>query len=225
MKKTAAQIAEEVMVKIGATFYRGMGDPYVENVLREGLGKRHSVTTALSVAEEYAGKGATNILEGNVYKKNIPRRTQEYIKTMEHLGISPRFSRLRAPLNLPPRGAVIKLNIPDKFIPEYLGKKGLSGLGEYVVTKKIAPKNISVLSRGFSPGGAGMFPASMRRLTKQQLRLLRIALKQNKEIEAAQLVTKMPESYNLNVTKRMTDVRTGRRQLTSMLKKLLSRGR
>lgn len=226
MKKTASQIADQVLEKVGATFYRGMGEPFVEEVLSKGLEPGHSITTSLDVAREYGGKGAHNLLEGDIHKGAFPRNTQRHIKTMNRLGFTPRYSRLRAPLNLPPTGAVIGIDIPDRMIEQYAGKLGLPGLGERVVTQTILPENIAVLERGISsPGRGTMFPASMRRLTKKQLRLLETIRRRGLDKGIAELIMKRREPFALNVSQKMFETRTARRELTGLLKRILARGR
>jgi len=222
MQKTVSHIASEVYEKTAAPFYRGMGEPFIPDVLRAGLSRGRSVSTSPEIAQEYAGKGATNVLEGditNIPKEYIPRRTSHAADVLERLGLSRHTSEAYAPLNLKPAGGVLKMEVPDAEIQRYLGQEGLSNLGERVVTEHIPPHMIERLPGEYrSPG---TFPAVMRRLTGEQMRLISAAQRQGRSSEALNFLKSQPQSYALDIAERMANVRASRGLLTSQLRGLL----
>lgn len=215
------------MKKFSDIFYRGMGEPFVKDVLREGLLKGHSITTSPEVALEYAGKGAQNILEGDIHKGKLPPRSQGYVNTLKSLGIDSRDARRLVPINMPPRGAVLQINIPSEKIPQHLKgvTKALAHLYERVIAKPIPPSQISVLQQGFLPGNPAGFPAGMRRLTNKQMRLLKSISRQGKGEAAVELIFGKPQSYALSTPQRISETRVNRRMFTKMLQKLITKGK
>jgi hypothetical protein len=112
------------------------------------------------------------------------------------------------------------MEIPDEHIPRYLGQPGLGHLGERVVTEHIPSHMIERMPGEYrSPGRT--FPAVMRRLTGEQMRLISAVQRRGRDNEVLKLLESQPHSFAMNVAERMSDVRANRGWLTGRLRGLL----
>lgn len=205
-----------------------MGEPFIPEVLTRGLEKGHSVATgqhpgALELAREYAGKGAHNILEGDIHSGNLPGRGRHAQDVLKRLGFSKSVLRNVIPQNLPPRGGVIRINIPDNLLSRYFGERGVMP-GELRVTERVPPQYIEMLEQGYTSPAPSMFPASARKLTKKHVRLLDALVRKDKSVGATEAVEKWlapyPGAYALTTPERLAAVRNHRKMLTRMLRAL-----
>jgi hypothetical protein len=175
------------MDKISTKYYRGMAEPFLQEVLRDGLLPGHSITTSIPIAKEYGGKSAWNILHEGDPHTAITRRVglRARVAKLVRLGIGRHQAEVSVPLGLKPRGSVIELNIPKSQESRLQG--GLSGLGERVTTETVPPGSIRVLRRGIeSPKGS--FFASARKLSPREFRRSLTALKGERGAEVRKLL-------------------------------------
>ena len=213
-----------MLIKLGfsKTYYRGMGSEFVTDVKNHGLPKGTSITSSKTIAKEYAEKGALNNLEGDPqigYKTNSKIKAQ--VKKLRRLGVSKRTSRLQAPWTIKPKGAIIKLKIPDKL--ENTLNLGLGHLKEKVLTTNIPKKFISIQEDNIA-APKGEFPASVRRFTRKQLRISEAAANKGRKKEVVSLLESAATNHPvplLDKKKQLRQSRIFRKQLTKKLIKLL----
>jgi hypothetical protein len=208
--------------KEAATFYRGMGEPFLNEVMSGGLRPGHSVSTAQSVADEYAGKSALNIREGS-FGATRNRGFVRGVHKLRNLGFDRHGARTLAPSVFKPSGATVKIDVPDSVASTFT--RGLPHLGEFVNNSTIPASSISVLRRGVPAGGSieyakSHFPASARRLVPKQVRLLEAANRSGTIDQARNLVMNQRRTYDLDSATRLAKVRAQRGLLTSKLRSL-----
>lgn len=221
MVKAVREVAMGTLKKIAATLYRGMGASFVPEVLEQGLLPGHSMSSDLAIGEEYAGKGATNLLIGDIHAGRLTPKEVRDRRLLAQIGLNKHHSHIIAPMQRKPEGALLSINIPDEALSAYTEQpKATQYLKEYVSTKTIPPNWIKVLPQGYRAPG-GFFPAAARRLSNEHLRLIAAAVKQGKGDGARNIIENIPQSHALDLKERLQNVRSERVRTARLLRALL----
>lgn len=217
------------LLKYAKIFYRGMGELYIPDVLREGLKPGTFMIGAdapesAELANRYAHIGAENILSGD--RRNVVAMPQSYHKArglLEGLGVDYFEAAQAAPLLRRPSGGILKIDIPDDAL-ETVTKPGGAIAGERIVTQVIDPEHISVVTRGVPPRATEVFPRAMTRLTPRDMRLLKAAIGRGGGQEAADIaMSQLPHLGRASGVEAKAAARAFRKARTRQLVALLTR--
>jgi len=218
------------LYKYAKTYYRGMGEPFIADVLREGLPEGTYVTGDPDLAKRYARVGASNILEGN-NRHAVPSKARiKQLKFLGSLGMTPQEKHFLAPNPWKPSGGVIKIDIPDS-LEDSLRLGGMGTHDEKVVRKRIPAKFITKVEGGAKPFQHAP-PLVSSHLTKKHVRLLRAAQQRGLGDQAMKILrdnapSSIPtwDTSSMDIgedfARRIRKGRDGRKVLTGLLRNLL----
>ena len=202
------------MEKIAKVFYRGMGEPWVKDVMRVGLPAGTYITTSKKVAKHYADTAAYNILTGT-HMADLPSQYNPKVRaiTQKLRKVLPREEKAAyyIPTVFPAKGAVIRMQVSPKDVQ----RKAIGRLREYVVTRQISPDRMKVVSEGIR---TTMKPGLPTMLSPKQYRIIISKLKKNPR-SFSRIERILHDWYRSNI--RGGTPRSGRKLATKLLKTIV----
>jgi hypothetical protein len=224
---TLAAFADE-LVKISAVFYRGMGEPYIDDVLSQGLPKGSYLAPDLKLGTSYGQIGADNISTNELRKVRFSPSMKRDVGLLKRIGLESYDAHRMIPGRASPTGGVIKIDLPDSIAKTF--GNGLGIPGERISDQIIDPKYISKVTGGI-PSSLEVPKSVAARLVPHQMRLLRRIEKSGKGADALRLIhnvgpdsdaTAFPKLTRIkDMAKRLKTHRIKRKALTAALKGLL----